>query len=129
MTTTAEAMTDGMLFTGAETIEATIAAYEARLAAVRERYDAYHPDMHSRRYVADEYRSTSDRIRGARSFLAGEYDRTYCSGLGFGTLQDWQVHYADDALRTALHHLVWAEHYAGLRDRESARAEDPWSKR
>jgi len=112
--------------TAEEHITSTIAQYEARLAAVRERYDAYHPEMASRRYVADEYRDTQARIRGAQKFLAGDYDATYCSGLGFATVEEWRAHYADDTLRAALHHLVWAEHYAGLIDRDSAFAADPW---
>jgi hypothetical protein len=123
-------MTEQALFSGEDVVNGTIAAYEARMAAVRERYDAYHPDC-TRRYVADEYRNVSDRIRGARAFLAGEYDRTYpgdSSHVSFGGLNGWRVHYADDAVRTALHHLVWAEHYAGLRDRESARSEDPFTR-
>ena len=121
-------MTDTALFTGPEMVEATIGEYEARLARVRERYDAYHPEMASRRYVADEYRDTQARITGTRKFLAGDYDATYCSGLGFATVGEWRVHYADDTLRAALHHLLWAEHYAGLRDRESTRELDPWNR-
>jgi hypothetical protein len=117
------------LFTAEEHITSSIAQYELRLVAVRERYDAYHPEMHCRRYVADEYRDTQARIRGAQKFLAGDYDATYCTGLGFDTVEAWRAHYADDTLRAALHHLVWAEHYAGLRDREAARSADPWNNR
>src|SRR5690348_9617001 len=99
-------MTDTALFTAEEHITSTIAAYEARLAIVLERYDAYHPEMASRRYVADEYHTTCDRIRGARAFLAGDYDGTYpgdYSHVSFGGLQPWREHYADDSLRAALH--------------------------
>jgi hypothetical protein len=120
-------MAETALFTDEEHITTTIADYEARLARVRERYDAYHLDMHSRRYVGDEYRDTQSRIVGTRKFLAGDYDATYCSGLGFATVEKWRAHYADDTLRAALHHLLWAEHYAGLRDRDSTRAFDPWN--
>ena len=45
----------------------------------------------------------------------------------FGTtLQDFRDHYADSALRSALHYLLWAEYHAGLRNQESAAALDPW---
>lgn len=125
MTTTAD-----MLFTGEETVNATIAGFKARLAAVRERIDTYHADC-QRRFATDEYHQTCDRLRGAAGFLAGDYDGTYAGPHpSFGTtLHDFRVHYANDSLRAALHDLVWAEHYAGLRDRESARAEDPWNQR
>ena len=122
------ATTETALIDGAAHVASIAEGYEARLAVVRERYAAYHPEMHCRRYVADEYRDTQARIRGARKFLAGDYDATYCTGLGFDTLEDWRTHYADDTLRAALHHLVWAEHYAGLYDRETARAADPWTR-
>jgi hypothetical protein len=121
-------MTSTMLFTGEETVTGLIAEYEGRLHAVRERIDAYHPDC-SRRYATDEYHVTCDRIRGARNFLSGEYDSTYAGPhASFGsTLLDFRVHYALDSLRAALHDLLWAEHYAGLRSRESARELDPWN--
>ena len=120
-------MTTAALFTAEDHITAAITQYEARLTVVRERYDAYHPDC-MRRYVSDEYRDTQSRIRGAQKFLAGDYDATYCSGLGWDTVEEWRAHYADDTLRAALHHLVWAEHYAGLHDRETAHATDPWTR-
>lgn len=122
-------MSDTALFTGEEHVTATLDEYKARLAAVRERYDAYHPDMYSRRSVADEYHLVADRLRGAAGFLAGDYDRTYAGPHpSFGTsLQDFRVHYADDSLRAALHSLVWAEHYAGLITRDEARSSDPWN--
>jgi hypothetical protein len=102
--------------------------YKTRLAAVRERITSYHPDCQYR-YASDEYHQAAHRMRGAAEFLAGDYDRTYCSGLGYATVEDWRVHYAADALRTALHHIVWAEHYAGLTDRETASSADPWNNR
>lgn len=128
MTTTAET-TDGMLFTGEETVNTTIADYETRLAAVRERYDAYHPDMESRRYVADCYHDAARNLRSAKGWLAGDNDRTYAGPHpSFGTtLHDFRVHYATSALASALHFLLWAERYAGLRDAESARTADPWN--
>lgn len=124
-------MTGTALFTGEEHVTATMDEYKQRLTAVRERYDAYHPDMHSRRSVADEYHQVADRLRGAAAFLAGDYDGTYAGPHpSFGSsLQDFRVHYADDSLRAALHSLVWAEHYAGLTDRETARSSDPWNNR
>jgi hypothetical protein len=123
-------MSEQALFSGADVVTEAITAYEARLSAVRERYDAYHEDMVSRRYVADEYHDAARCIRGAKGWLAGDNDRSYAGAHpSFGsTLEDFRVHYADDSARTALHHLVWAEHYAGLRDRESARSDDPWNK-
>lgn len=131
MSITAENTTDGMLFTGEETVNATIADYETRLTAVRERYDAYHPDMHSRRYVADSYHDAARNVRSAKSWLAGDNDRSYAGPHpSFGTsLLDFRVHYATDALKSALHYLLWGEHYAGLRDQESVRAADPWNQR
>ena len=124
-------MSDNALFSGADVVNETLATLEARLKVVRERYDAYHPDMASRRYVADEYHDAARCIRGAKGWLAGDNDRSYAGPHpSFGTtLEDFRVHYANDSARTALHHLVWAEHYAGLRDRESARSLDPWNNR
>ena len=122
------ATTDTMLFDGADHVASVAEGYEERLAKVRERYDAYHPDC-QRRYAADEYRDTQARIRGARKFLAGDYDATYCSGLGWDTVEAWRAHYADDTLRAALHHLVWAECYAGMIDRDAAKSVDPWNNR
>jgi hypothetical protein len=120
-------MTDTALFTGEELVNATISEYKQRLSVVKQRYDEYHPDMASRRYVADEYHATADRLRGAAGFLAGDYDGTYCSGLpGIDSLETYRVHYADDSLRAALHSLVWAECYAGLRTRDEAQAADPY---
>jgi hypothetical protein len=126
MTTTAD-----MLFTGEETVNATIAEYETRLAAVRERYDTYHPEMESRRLVADLYHDAARNVRGAKGWLAGDNDRTYAGPHpSFGSsLLDFQVHYATDALKSALHFLLWAERYAGMRDAKSASAEDPWNRR
>jgi hypothetical protein len=72
---------------------------------------------------------TTRRVSCAASpWLAGYYDQTYAGPHpSFGaTVEDFRIHYADDALRMALHHLVWAEHYAGLRDRDSARSADPF---
>jgi len=121
-------MTDTALFTGEAHVNATIAGYKARLGVVRERIDAYSADC-MRRYATDEYHAASARLRGAAQFLAGDYDSTYAGPHpSFGTsLGDFRVHYADDSLRAALHSLVWAEHYAGLYDREAARAADPWN--
>lgn len=119
-------MTDTMLFTGEETVTEIIARYEARLAVIQQAIAERHQHLQLR-YATDESRQVRDRIRGARNFLAGEYDRTYCSGLGYATVQDWRIHYALDSLRTALHSLVWAEHYAGLRDRDATRELDPWN--
>ncbi len=121
------ATTETSLIDGAAHVTSVAEEYEARLGVVRERYQNYHPDV-QRRYAADEWHAARDRIRGARAFLAGDYDRTYCSGLGYDTLEDWRVHYAADSLRSALHSIVWAEHYAGLYDRETARAADPWTR-
>jgi hypothetical protein len=128
--TTEERTEDGMLFTGTETVSATIAEYGARLDAVRERYDAYHPDVASRRYVADSYHDAARNVRSASGWLAGDNDRSYAGPHpSFGSsLLDFQVHYATDALRSALHFLLWAEHYAGLRDEDSVRAADPWNR-
>jgi len=119
-----------MLFTGEETVNTTIADYKARLAAVRERYDAYHPEMASRRYVADNYHDAARNVRSASGWLAGDNDRSYAGPHpSFGSsLLDFQVHYATDALKSALHYLLWAEHYAGLRDEASVRASDPWKR-
>ena len=122
------ATTEAMLFDGADHVASIAEEYKARLTVVLERYKAFHPDC-QRRYAADEYHAACDRLRGAAAFLAGEYDRTYCSGLGYATVEDWRVHYAADSLRSALHSIVWAEHYAGMYDRETARAADPWNNR
>ena len=116
---------DTALFTQQTEITETVDELEARLGKVIERYEDYHPDC-QRRLVAEESRSVRDRIRGAWRFMAGDYDQTYCSGLGYDTVHDWRFHYAADALRTASHHLVWAEVYAGLRSRESAFDVDPF---
>jgi hypothetical protein len=121
-------MTDTALFTGEEHITSTIAQYEARLAEVSQAIAERHQHLQLR-YATDERRQVEDRIRGARNFLAGEYDLTYpgdYSHVSFGGLRPWREHYADDALRAALHSLVWAEHYAGLVDREAAHAADPY---
>ena len=121
-------MTETMLFTGEETVNATIAEYETRLAAVQQAIAERHQHLQLR-CATDEYQQTRDRIRGARNFLAGEYDRTYAGPHpSFGSsLLDFRVHYANDSLRAALHDLVWAEHYAGLRDRDATRELDPWN--
>jgi hypothetical protein len=130
MTTTAEQTADGMLFTGEETVNATIAEYKVRMSAVKQRVDEYHADC-QRRYATDEYHAAADRLRGAQGWLAGDYDTSYAGPHpSFGvTLLDFRVHYAADSLRAALHSLVWAEHYAGLTDRDAARAADPWNQR
>lgn len=116
------------LFTAEEHITAVAEQYKARLALVKERYDAYHQDC-QRRAAGDLYHDVARNLRAAQSWLAGDYDGTYAGPHpSFGTtLQDFRDHYADSSLRSALHHLVWAEHYAGLIDRESARAADPWN--
>jgi len=123
-------MTDTALFTSEEHITATIAEYEARMAVVKQRYADYHPDVTSRRYVADSYGDAARNLRAAKSWLAGEFDRTYAGPHpSFGTtLQDFRDHYADDSLRGMLHYLLDAEHYAGLIDRDAASAADPWKR-
>ena len=124
MTTTTEAQ----LFTSEEHITATIGEYKNRLAAVKAAVDEY-DQICQRRYATDEYHQVAARLRGAAGFLAGDYDTTYpgdYSHVSFGGLYPWRVHYADDSLRAALHSLVWAEHYAGLRTRDEAREADPW---
>jgi hypothetical protein len=125
MTTTAD-----MLFTGEETVNATAAEYKARLALVKARYDAYHDDC-QRRATADNYHDAARNVRNAACWLAGDNDRTYAGPHpSFGTtLDDFRVHYATDALRSALHFLLWAEYYAGLRSDDSVRAADPWNAR
>ena len=61
------------------------------------------------------------------SARTGEFDGTYAGPWGpYSDVQGYREHYADDTLRAALHHLVWAEHFAGLRDRDSAMSLDPW---
>ena len=122
------ATTETAPFHGADLVTSIANEYKARLTAVLERYKAFHPDC-QRRYAADEYHAACDRLRGAAAFLAGDYDGTYCSGLGYATVEDWRVHYANDSLRSALHSLIWAEHYAGLIDRDAAHAADPWNNR
>jgi len=93
------------------------AGYAERLDAVLARIDAYHPDC-ERRWATDEYHDAARCLRQSAGWLAGDNDRSWAGQLG--TLAAFRVHYARDALREALHHLVWAERYAGLRDEESA---------
>jgi hypothetical protein len=122
--------TPDMLFTGEETVNDTIAEYKARLTLVKARYDAYHADC-QRRATGDCYHDVARNLRNAAAWLAGDNDRTYAGPHpSFGTtLNDFRVHYADSALKSALHYLLWAEHYAGLRDVDSVRAGDPWNQR
>ena len=122
------ATTEAMLFDGAGHVASIAEEYKSRLAAVKARIDAYNADC-MRRYATDEYHAAAARLRGAAQFLAGDYDGTYAGPHpSFGSsLEDFRVHYANDSLRAALHSLIWAEHYAGLRDRDSARAFDPWN--
>ena len=121
-------MTDTMLFTGEETVNATIDEYKQRMSVVKARIDAYNADC-MRRYATDEYHDAAARLRGAAGFLAGDYDGTYAGPHpSFGSsLLDFRVHYANDSLRAALHSLLWAECYAGLRDRDATREIDPWN--
>jgi hypothetical protein len=123
-------MTADTLFTAEQHITSTIAQYEQRMAVVKERYAGYHPDVTSRRYVADSYGDAARSLRAAQSWLAGEYDRTYAGPHpSFGTtLQDFRDHYADSSLQSALHYLLDAEYHAGLIDRDTARAADPWTR-
>ena len=124
------ATTETMLFDGADHVAEVAEEYKTRLTAVKARIDAYECDG-GRRYATDEYHAAAQRLRGAAGWLAGDYDVSYAGPHpSFGsTLQDFRVHYANDSLRTALHHIVWAESYAGLRDRESAISADPWNNR
>ena len=118
------------LFAGSELVERRAASYEARLALVQARIGAYHDEMVNRRAAMDEADQLKRRIAGARNFLSGEYDRTYAGPWGpYTDIQGYREHYADDALGAALHHLLWAEHFAGMRTRESARELDPFNAR
>ena len=121
------ATTESMLFDGAGHVASIAEEYKTRLTAVKERIDAYNADC-MRRYATDEYHAAAARIRGAAQWLAGDYDVSYAGPHpSFGSsLEDFRVHYANDSLRAALHSLVWAEHYAGLYDRETAISADPW---
>lgn len=121
------ATTEAALFDGADHVTSVAEEYKTRLTAVKDRIDAYHADC-MRRYATDEYHAAAARLRCAAGWLAGDYDVSYAGPHpSFGsTLEDFRVHYANDSLRSALHNIVWAEHYAGLRDRDSANAEDPW---
>jgi len=123
-------MTDTALFTGTEHLTDVIDQYKARLTLIKARYDAYHPEMQSRRYVSDGYHDVARSLRAAQAWLAGEYDRSYAGPHpSFGaTLQDFRDHYAASSLEGALHHLAWTEHYAGFTSREEARAADPWNR-
>lgn len=111
-----------------KTIQATAAGYDARLRIVRDRIGTYHPQC-QRRYADDARRDTARCLDSAAVWLAGGNDRSYAGPHpSFGmTLEDFRAHYAEDSLRDALHYLVWAEYYAGLRDRASAVAADPFS--
>ena len=117
------------LFAGRELVERTAAQYEARLTLVRARLDARHAEVVNWRAGMEESDQLKRRIAGARNFLSGEYDRTYAGPWGpYTDLQGYREHYADDALGAALHHLLWAEHFAGMRTRESARELDPFNR-
>jgi hypothetical protein len=120
MTATAE------LTSAADRITSTMEACRSRLDVIRRRYDDY-VDGNGRRATIDLYHDAARCIFNTCKWLAGDFDRTYAGPHpSFGTtLEDFRVHYADDALRTALHYLVWAEYYSGLRDRDSANEADP----
>jgi hypothetical protein len=111
-----------------KTIQATAAGYDARLRIVQDRIDTYHPHC-QRRYTNDARRDTARCLDSVGAWLAGDNDRSYADPHpSFGkTLEDFRAHYAEDSLRDALHYLVWAEYYVGLRDRDSAVAADPFS--
>lgn len=118
------------LFSGADLITRRADEYKARLALVKARIDAYHEDC-QRRAASDTYHDTARSLRAVASWLVGDYDGTYAGPHpSFGeSLQDFREHYGDNSLTGALHHLVWCEHYAGLRTVESARELDPWNPR
>ncbi len=78
-----------------------------------------------RRWASDSLRDALTHIGHAETYMTGGYDRTYCSALA-PTIGEYRARYAADSLRSAQHNLVWAEHYAGLRSRESAAAADPF---
>jgi hypothetical protein len=100
-----------------DSIKATADGYCERLAAVRERLDSYDVRVVSRCDATDGHHDAMRSIRASDAWLAGEYDGSYPGPHpSFGTtLDDFRQHYAADALRDALHHVVWAEHFAGLR--------------
>lgn len=120
MTATAET---GAMFGTDEHVRQVAAEYGTRLDLVLGRIREYHADC-QRRYATDEYHDTARCIRQSAEWLAGDFDRTWAGQ--FGSLANFRAHYADDALRGALHHLVWAEHYAGLVSRDQAFTLDPW---
>jgi hypothetical protein len=115
-------MTDA-LSAAEDALNGTIGEYKTRLATVLERIGSYHPDC-ARRAATDTYHDAARQVKAAQSWLAGDYDRTWAGQ--HGSIEAFRAHYAEDSLRGALHHLLWAEHHAGLRDKESARAADPW---
>ena len=109
-------------------IKVTARGYGDRLREVAARLAAYDTRVTSRRGATDTYHDVARSLRAVTAWLGGDYDRSYAGPHpSFGSsLQDFREHYAGDSLRGALHHLVWCEHYAGIRTAESARSLDPW---
>lgn len=115
--------TTAEMFATEDHIRGVASEYAARLEVVRERIDAY-DCTNGRRYATDEWHDVRRCFADVQAWLAGNFDRSYAGQ--FGSLEAFRAHYADSSLSAALHHLVWAEHFAGLTTRDEARAADPW---
>lgn len=111
-----------------ELIRKQAARLEERLTAPAALLAARDPGIWHQRALSESLGQAARWIRAARRYLDGDYDGIYPGPHEplYTTLQGFREHYAADSLRDALHHLVWAERYAGTRDEESARTADPY---
>ena len=111
---------------GTELVVKTADGYKERLAVVSRRIDAYDCE-YGRRWCTDEYNDTMRCLSNVAKWLSGEFDGSYAGPWGpYSTVHGFRVYYANGALRDSLHHLVWAEYYAGLHDREWVKVNDPF---
>ena len=99
-----------------------------RADACQERYNIYDARC-SRRSTHDALVDVRRCLGAVDRWLAGENDQPVAWMSRASTQEGrdtYRTHYAADSLVAAEHHILVAEFFAGLRDRDSAGDLDPW---
>jgi hypothetical protein len=99
-----------------------------RLVACQEAYDTY-ADGCSRRSTSDAMYEVRRNLAAVDRWLSGQNDEPIVFFAKAATQEGrdtYRIHYAADALVAAIHHILGAEYYAGLRTLEEVDPEDPW---
>jgi hypothetical protein len=110
------------------TMAEAIADIHARALACKERYDAFDQGVNRRAYTDTMY-EVRRNLDAVTRWLDGTNDQPVVFFRKAQTQEGrdaYRIHYAAESLVGALHHMLSAEYYCGLRTAQEVEAEDPW---